>query len=233
VRVKNAPFRIVGALVPKGINMFGGDQDDVLLVPYTSAMKRLSGDLTFRSMMVGAESSRLMASLTNQITELLNQRHKIGPAKEADFMVRTQQDMAEFADAQAKIMRQFLTAVAGISLLVGGIGVMNIMLVSVTERTREIGVRMAVGARSRDILLQFLTEAVTLSVVGGGLGILLGMFLPDLRNAMVDGDPWATQTSGTWIAIAFCVSAGIGIIFGFYPAWKAAQLDPIDALRYE
>ena len=230
IRVKNAPFRIVGLLSPKGTDMWGRDQDDVLLVPYTSAMKRLTGDLTFRSLMIQASTPQIVTTLTNQITDLLRQRHKISAGKDDDFIVRTQQDITEFADSQARTTRQLLFYVALISLIVGGIGVMNIMLVSVTERTREIGVRLAVGARSRDILLQFLTEAVTLSVIGGALGIAFGVACSRLVTQQLG---WATLTSTGSIILSFGVSAAIGIFFGFYPSLKASQLDPIDALRYE
>src|SRR5207249_2375751 len=158
---------IVGLLASKGTAMFGQDQDDVLLVPYSSAMRRITGDTTFRSIMVQATDPRSLADVQQQVTDLLRQRHRTGDGREDDFMVRTQQEIAEFATDQARTMTYLLAAVASVSLLVGGIGIMNIMLVSVTERTREIGVRMAVGARGRDILLQFLIEAVTLSVLGG------------------------------------------------------------------
>jgi putative ABC transport system permease protein len=230
VRVKNAPFRIIGELSAKGTDMWGRDQDDILLVPYTSAMRRLTGDTTFRSLMLQSAGPQILTTLTNQLADLLRQRHKITVGRDDDFIVRTQQDAIEFADSQARTMRQLLAAVATISLIVGGIGVMNIMLVSVTERTREIGVRLAVGARGRDILMQFLTEAVTLSVAGGVIGICLGIGSSELLSRQMG---WATLTSTDSIVLAFCVSAAIGIFFGFYPARKASQLDPIDALRYE
>jgi len=230
VRVKNAPFRIVGILSTKGTDMWGRDQDDVLLLPYTSAMKRLTGDTTFRSLMIQAVGPQVVNTLTNQITDLLRQRHKITAGRDDDFLVRTQRDITEFADAQARTTRELLFYVALISLIVGGIGVMNIMLVSVTERTREIGVRLAVGARSRDILLQFLTEAVTLSVAGGALGICFGVACSRLVTQQLG---WPTLTSADSIILAFGVSAAIGIFFGFYPSLKASRLDPIDALRYE
>ena len=230
VRVKNAPFIIVGLLSPKGTSMMGSDQDDVLLVPYTSAMRRLSGDTTFRSIMVQAAQPSVIPDVQQQIIDLLRQRHRIVAGRDDDFFVRTQQEIAEFATDQGKIMALLLAAVAGVSLLVGGIGIMNIMLVSVTERTREIGVRMAVGARGRDILLQFLIEAVTLSLVGGVLGILIGIGTAKLFSINLG---WTTLVSPESIAIAFLFSAVIGVFFGFYPARKAARLDPIDALRYE
>ena len=230
VRVKNAPFKVIGSLSAKGMNMMGNDQDDVLLVPYTSAMKRLAGATTFRSLNVQAASPDVFASAQKQIAEVLRQRHRIGDGRDDDFLVRTQQEISDRATETSKTMTALLGAIAGVSLLVGGIGIMNIMLVSVTERTREIGIRMAVGARSRDILLQFLIEAVTLSVLGGVIGILVGVGGSRLLSKLKG---WATLTSPESIIIAFVFSAVIGIFFGFYPARKAAKLDPIDALRYE
>lgn len=230
LRLKNAPFTILGWLAPKGANSFGSDQDDVIIMPYTSAMKRITGDTMFRAMNVQAESPQDMMSVTNQITELMRQRHKIADGREDDFMVRTQQEMSDFANANNRIMTILIGAFAGISLVVGGIGIMNIMLVSVTERTREIGIRLAVGARGRDVLRQFLTEAVLLSVVGGSLGIATGYWLAPLLTKFA-GFP--TLISSTSVILAFTVSAVIGIVFGFFPALKAANLDPIEALRYE
>ncbi len=230
IRIKSAPFKIVGALAPKGMAMMGMDQDDVILVPYTSAMKRLSFQTTFRSLSVQAASADLLSEVQQEITDLLRQRHRIGPGRDDDFLVRTQQEISDMATQTSRVMTVLLGSIAGVSLLVGGIGIMNIMLVSVTERTREIGVRLAVGARSRDILLQFLIEAVTLSLVGGVLGILLGVGSSRLLSVNFG---WATLISPDSIVIAFLFSAAIGVFFGFYPARKAAQLDPIDALRYE
>ncbi len=230
IRVKSAPFTIVGLLSSKGTSMMGSDQDDVLLVPYTSAMRRLSGDTTFRSFMVQAASPNLLTNVQDQITQLLRQRHKILDGRDDDFIVRTQQEINDFATGQATIMTYLLAAVACVSLVVGGIGIMNIMLVSVTERTREIGLRMAVGARGNDILMQFLIEAVTLSVLGGLIGICLGVGGARLVSTSLG---WSTLVPPEWIAAAFAFSAAIGVFFGFYPARKAAQLDPIDALRYE
>jgi len=231
VRIKSAPFTVVGVLVPKGMSMSGStDQDDLLLVPYTSAMKRLTGATTFRSFSVQAATADLMPSVQQEITELLRQRHRIGPGRDDDFIVRTQQEISEAATATSRIMTILLGAIASVSLIVGGIGIMNIMLVSVTERTREIGLRMAVGARGKDILLQFLIEAVTLSVVGGIIGILIGVSSSRLLSVKMG---WVTLVSPESILTAFIFSAAIGIFFGFYPARKAARLDPIDALRYE
>jgi putative ABC transport system permease protein len=230
IRIKNAPFTVVGYLKAKGMSMMGSDQDDVILLPYTSVMKRLTGDTTFRSFNVQAGSASAMADVQAQITELLRQRHKIGAGREDDFLVRTQQEISDTATETSRVMTMLLGSIAGVSLLVGGIGIMNIMLVSVTERTREIGIRMSIGARGRDILLQFLTEAVTLSIVGGLIGIGLGIGSSRLISQKFG---WSTLISSDSILLAFCFSALIGIFFGFYPARKAARLDPIDALRHE
>ena len=230
VRIKSAPFTVVGWLEAKGSGSFGQDQDDILLVPYTSVMKRLSGDTRFRSIFVQADSPEGIPDVQQQITELLRQRHQIPEGRDDDFMVRTQQETSDFANANNKIMTILISFFAGISLVVGGIGIMNIMLVSVTERTREIGIRLAVGARGRDVLRQFLTEAVLLSMAGGVLGIATGYWLAPLLTKFFQFPTLISQTS---VVMAFGVSAFIGIVFGFFPALKAARLDPIDALRYE
>jgi putative ABC transport system permease protein len=230
LRIKNAPFIILGLLQPKGLNMWGQDQDDVVIIPYTSAMKRLLGVTTLQSILVQTASPALLAPVQEQITELLRQRHRITPGKDDDFTVRNQQEIADAATATSKVMTVLLAAIASVSLIVGGIGIMNIMLVSVTERTREIGIRMAVGARGRDVLLQFLTEAVTLSVIGGVIGIGLGIGTSKILSARMH---WPVLTSASSIVVAFFFSAAVGIFFGFYPARKASRLDPIDALRYE
>ncbi|MFM7100295.1 MAG: ABC transporter permease, partial [Verrucomicrobiota bacterium] len=230
VRIKNAPFTIVGWLKAKGVNSFGSDQDDVLLVPYTSVMKRLSGDTMFRSFSIQVDGPEVIADVQNDLTVLLRQRHKLSDGKEDDFTIRSQQEMSEFFNANNRIMTILIGFFAGISLVVGGIGIMNIMLVSVTERTREIGIRLAVGARGRDVLRQILTEAVLLSVMGGGLGIATGFWLAPLLTKFFQ---FPTLISNSSVILAFTVSAVIGVIFGFFPALKAANLDPIDALRYE
>jgi putative ABC transport system permease protein len=230
IRIKSAPFTIVGWLEAKGSGSFGQDQDDVILAPYTSVMKRLSGDTRFRSIYVQAESPDSIADVQLQITELLRQRHQIADGKDDDFMVRTQQETSDFFNANNRIMTILIGFFAGISLVVGGIGIMNIMLVSVTERTREIGIRLAVGARGRDVLRQFLIEAILLSITGGALGIATGYWLAPLLTKFA-GFP--TLISNSSVIMAFTVSAIIGIVFGFFPALKAARLDPIDALRYE
>jgi putative ABC transport system permease protein len=230
IRIKSAPFIIVGVLKPKGMSMMGSDQDDVVVVPYTSAMKRLFGVTTLRTINVQTATASLLNPVQQQITSLMRQRHRIGPGKDDDFTVRNQQEIADMATEQSKTMTYLLAAIACVSLVVGGIGIMNIMLVSVTERTREIGIRMAVGARGNDILLQFLTEAVTLSVIGGVIGILLGI---GFSKVVEIWKHWPVATPALWIGASFLVSAAVGIFFGFYPARKASQLDPIDALRYE
>jgi putative ABC transport system permease protein len=230
IRLKNVPFAIVGWLASKGANAFGQDQDDVVILPYTSAMKRLSGDTKFRSFSLQAASADALADVTNEVVSVLRQLHQITPDKEDDFSVRTQQDMSEFMNANNRIMTVLIGTFAGISLVVGGIGIMNIMLVSVTERTREIGIRLAVGARARDVLRQFLTEAVLLSAAGGLLGIGTGYWLAPLLTRVANFPTLISQSS---VILAFSVSAVIGVVFGFFPALKAANLDPIDALRYE
>ena len=230
LRVKNVPFAIVGVLAPKGLSVMGTDQDDVIIMPYTSAMKRVLGATTLRAINVQAANSAAMTEAQKQIAELLRQRHRIQAGRDDDFTVRNQQEIAETANAASRVMAGVLGAIAGVSLLVGGIGIMNIMLVSVTERTREIGIRLAVGARGHDILLQFLIEAITLSSFGGVVGVLLGVAASKIITAV---QQWPTLVSPTWVVAAFLFSAAVGIFFGFYPARKASQLDPIDALRYE
>jgi len=230
IRVKNVPFIVLGMLTPKGLSVQGQDQDDLIIVPYTSAMKRVQRVTTLGSIIVQAAKPSLLSPVQQQIIELLRQNHKITPGKDDDFTVRNQQEIAEMATAQSKTMTLLLAAIAMVSLVVGGIGIMNIMLVSVTERTREIGIRMAIGARGRDILLQFLIEAITLSVIGGILGIASGFGVSKLIAAKTT---WPTLVPSEWVICAFFVSAAVGIFFGFYPARKASQLDPIDALRYE
>ena len=230
LRIKNVPFTITGVLTPKGLSPQGVDQDDIVVMPYTSAMKRVIGGTTLRNINVQIGDPGQIAAAQQQIITLLRQRHNIRPGRDDDFTVRTQQEIAETATATSRVMTVLLGAIAGVSLLVGGIGIMNIMLVSVTERTREIGVRMAVGARGNDILTQFLIEAVTLSSVGGVIGIICGIGASTLLSTYAH---WPTLISIASIAIAFLFSAAVGVFFGFYPARKAAALDPIEALRYE
>jgi putative ABC transport system permease protein len=230
LRIKNVPFTITGVLTPKGLSPQGVDQDDIVVMPYTSAMKRVIGGTTLRNINVQIGDPAQIPAAQQQTISLLRQRHNIRPGRDDDFTVRTQQEIAETATATSRVMTVLLGAIAGVSLLVGGIGIMNIMLVSVTERTREIGVRMAVGARGNDILTQFLIEAVTLSSVGGIIGIICGIGASSVLSSYAH---WPTLISIGSIAIAFLFSAAVGVFFGFYPARKAAALDPIEALRYE
>jgi len=230
LRIKEVPFTVTGVLTPKGLSTQGVDQDDIVIMPYTSAMKRVIGGTTLRNINVQIGDARQVEAAQQQIISLLRQRHNIRPGRDDDFTVRNQQEIAEAATATSRIMTLLLGAIAGVSLVVGGIGIMNIMLVSVTERTREIGVRMAVGAHGSDILTQFLIEAVTLSSVGGVIGIICGVGASKILSAYAH---WPTLISLSSIAIAFLFSGAVGIFFGFYPARKAAALDPIEALRYE
>ncbi len=227
IRIRNLPFKIVGVLVPKGFNLFGSDQDDIVLVPYTSHMHRITTRNFVNDIQVEAENNQVIDKVQNEITDLLLTRHR---SPEQDFTVRNQLELMQIVTASSRAMGFLLAGVAAVSLAVGGIGIMNIMLVSVTERTREIGIRMAVGARAADILIQFLIEAVTLSVIGGAIGIVAGITF-SLIVAYVKHMPDVTPI--VWIVIAVVTSGFIGVVSGFYPAWKASKLDPIDALRYE
>jgi putative ABC transport system permease protein len=230
VRIKNQPFKVVGILASKGQGSNGEDQDDAVFIPYTTSQRKLMGITYLNNVTVSAVSATNTAQVAESITSLLRIRHKIQPGDPEDFMVRTLEEMASVRTEATKTMTALLAAIAGVSLLVGGIGIMNIMLVSVTERTREIGLRLAIGARGRDVLLQFLVEAVVISLVGGSIGIALGFAL---SKGLTHGLQWPTSVSPNAVAIAFGFSAITGIFFGFYPARKAARLDPIDALRYE
>jgi len=227
IRVRNIPFKVVGVLGSKGFNFFGQDQDDVMIIPYTSHLRRLARRPNLNNIVIQAQSPDVIEQVQRDVTDLLQQRRQ---GREPDFTVRSQQELAEAATATARTMTFLLTVIAIISLIVGGIGIMNIMLVSVTERTREIGIRLAVGAHGRDVLMQFLIEAIILSLMGGGLGVLAGIGASQIISNL---NGWPVLLSTLWIFIALGVSTVIGIAFGFFPAWKAAQLDPIDALRYE
>ncbi len=227
LRIRNIPFQIVGILKPKGFNLFGQDQDDVVVVPYSSHMHRITTRTFVNDILVEASSEQTILKVQDEITDLLIARHK---SKEPDFTVRNQADLMERVSSASKTMENLLSGVAAVSLIVGGIGIMNIMLVSVTERTREIGIRMAVGARAADILVQFLIEAVTLSVIGGAIGICTGLAFSEAIG-YIKNMPSITPVN--WIIVAVLSSAVIGVVSGFYPAWKASKLDPIDALRYE
>ena len=231
IRVKGLPFRIAGVLQPKGESAHAGhDQDDVIFVPITTLQKKLTGDTWLRFIVVSAVSRQASYAAQQQITALLRDRHRIRSGQDDDFMVRNLADIAELADQSSRVMTLLLASIAGVSLLVGGIGIMNIMLVSVTERTREIGIRMAVGATEQDVQRQFLIEAVVLSALGGAVGIVFGIGSSLLITRLL---AWAVLISPLAIVVATLFSAAIGVFFGLYPARKAARLDPIEALRFE
>ena len=230
VRIKNFPFRVIGVLETKGGNSMGQDQDDTVIAPYTTVMRLLKKTTKIDMFMASATSRAAVDEAQKEIEALLRQRHRLQPGQDSDFMIRSQQEIAQTADETSRTLSVLLASAASISLLVGGIGIMNIMLVSVTERTREIGVRMAIGAKGRDILTQFLIEALTLSVAGGGIGIALGM---GASRVLAWKARWPILLSPAAVVLAFGFSAAIGIFFGFYPARKASRLDPIEALRYE
>jgi len=230
IRIKKIPFRVLGVLESRGETGGWFNMDDMIIVPYTTAMKRLLGTTYLRSIEISAINPSRTNEAIAQIQELLRIRHKIAPGSEDDFHITNMSDIAEGAAASTKILTILLGGIASVSLLVGGIGIMNIMLVSVTERIREIGIRMSVGARARDILLQFLTEAVVLSVSGGLVGILVGIASSQLISHFGE---WKTSVSISAILLAFSFAGSVGIFFGFYPARKASKLDPIEALRYE
>ena len=231
IRINNLPFRVTGVLTPKGTAAaMGNDQDDTVLVPITTLQKKISGQDWLRWIMVSAVSREGSYAAQQQITALLRDRHRIRQGEDDDFFVRNLADMADLADQQARLFTILLASIASISLLVGGIGIMNIMLVSVTERTREIGIRMAIGATEGDVQQQFLTEAVVLSLLGGAIGIFLGMSASYLITQTLG---WPVLVSPMAIVSAVVFSMAVGIFFGFYPARKAARLDPIEALRYE
>ena len=230
IRIKRIPFRVVGVLTPKGQTAFGQDQDDTILVPYTTAQKRLVGITHVSMIMASAVSVEGTAAAQEQIRDLLRHRHKIKKGDDDDFTVRNLADLTAVFSTITGILTLLLGSIASISLLVGGIGIMNIMLVSVTERTKEIGIRLSVGATSHDILLQFLFEAVLLSLIGGGIGILFGMGITSTVSYFTG---WPSPISLYAILIAFLFASGVGIFFGLYPARKASRMNPIDALRYE
>jgi putative ABC transport system permease protein len=239
VRIKNIPFQIIGVLEPKGSGLTGEDQDSIVLIPHTTARKRLQGsafdDVSY--ILVSARSANQTTEATVEIQKLLNERHRIHPGEAPDFQIENTTEMATVMATITGTLTLMLAAVAGISLLVGGVGIMNIMLVSVTERTREIGIRMAVGARSRDILRQFLVESVLLSSLGGVVGVAVGIGastgLTMLINSVTFGKPWPIMISFSAAVIAMLFAAAVGVFFGYYPARRASRLDPIDALRYE
>jgi len=229
IRIKNQPFKVLGVMAPKGSTGFGQDQDDAVYVPYTTVQKKLQGIQHINNISISAETPDT-APVSAALSDVLRTRHKLLGNDPDDFMIRTQEEMASVRTETTRTMTTLLAAIAGVSLLVGGIGIMNIMLVSVTERTREIGLRMAIGARGKDVLMQFLVEAVVLSLFGGLLGIGMGYGLSAAAEKFLQ---WPTSIPPNAIAMAFGFAAGTGVFFGFYPARKAAALDPIDALRFE
>jgi putative ABC transport system permease protein len=230
IRIGNLPFRVDGVLESKGQNVTGQDQDDVIFAPYTTVQRKISGITWLQFIAASAVSQEASVAAVAPITSLLRERHRIRTGDDDDFLIRTQADIADLQNQTQSTMTYLLGGIASVSLLVGGIGIMNIMLVSVTERTREIGVRMAVGATEDDVRRQFLVEAVTLSMMGGFIGIIFGLVGSALISNLLS---WPTLISGKAIIAAVIFSAAVGIFFGYYPAHKAAQLDPIEALRYE
>jgi putative ABC transport system permease protein len=231
VRISNLPFKVVGVLSAKGQSAaMGQDQDDVIFVPITTLQKKLTGEPWLRYIVVSAVSKDATYAAQEEITALLRDRHRIRSGQDDDFMVRNLADVALLADQSSRVMTMLLASIAGVSLIVGGIGIMNIMLVSVTERTREIGVRMAIGATEEDVQRQFLIEAVVLSLMGGAAGIFFGVGSSLIISKLLG---WAVLVSPLAIVAAVIFSAGVGVFFGFYPARKAARLDPIEALRFE
>ena len=229
IQIRNVPFDIVGVLATKGQNAGGQDQDDVVIIPYTTAQARLSGSTRIFQILVSATSQQDIAAAQQEVTAIMHESHKIGDGDD-DFTVRNQTEIANAAQGTTKIMTWLLASIASVSLIVGGIGIMNIMLVSVTERTREIGIRMAIGARGSDVLTQFLVESIVMSVLGGAVGLAVGVGGASVL-ARVTG--WSTAVPIQAVALAIGFSAAVGVFFGFYPARKAAALDPIQALRYE
>jgi putative ABC transport system permease protein len=235
VRIRNVPFTVVGVLARKGQSSWGQDQDDLVLVPISTAKKKVMGVSQANARAVNAISVKIedgadLGAEEREIRALLRQRHRLQPGQDDDFSVRNLADILATQEKSAQVMTNLLYAIAAVSLMVGGIGIMNIMLVSVTERTREIGLRMAIGARGRDVLSQFLIEAVILSLVGGGVGVLVGVASSRAVSSLAQ---WSTVIQPVAIPLAFLFATAVGVFFGFYPAWKASRLDPIKALRYE
>jgi len=230
IQLRNVPFTVVGVLAQKGQTAGGADQDDVIVVPYTTAQTRLSGWQRIGQILVSTYSPAEIPAAQEEIRTIVRESHRLGVDDDDDFTIRNQDELTETASSTTKVMSWLLAAIASISLLVGGIGIMNIMLVSVTERTREIGIRLAIGARGSDVLTQFLVESVVISVLGGLIGVAVGYAGAALLGHLTG---WSTETPPGTALIAVCFSAAVGVFFGFYPARRAASLDPIQALRYE
>jgi putative ABC transport system permease protein len=230
IRFKNIPFQVIGVLVPKGQSNFGQDQDDIILAPYTTVQKRITATNYLQSIYASATTEASSAATTTEISEAIRESHRLTAVETDDFQVRTQAELISTISSTSSMLTVLLTAIAGISLFIGGIGIMNIMYVSVTERTREIGLRMSIGARGQDVLMQFLIEAVLISITGGIIGVVLGVSSAYLISYFLN---WPILIAESSIIISFVVCAITGVFFGYYPAKKASNLDPIDALRYE
>jgi len=230
IRFNNIPFQVIGVLAAKGQSSFGQDQDDVILAPYSTVQKRILATIYFRTIYVSATSEATTDAATKEIETILRKTHRLRDADENDFQVRTMAELINTLSSTSNLLTVLLTAIAGISLVIGGIGIMNIMYVSVTERTREIGLRMSIGARGIDILMQFLIEAIMISITGGIIGVVLGITSAALITYFLH---WPTLVSESSIILSFMVCALTGVFFGYYPAQKASRLDPIEALRYE
>src|SRR3569833_1042140 len=230
IRVGHIPFQVIGVLAAKGFNSFGQDQDDILIAPYTTVQKRILATIYYSNIYASAKDEQSTDAAVAEITQTLRTSHRLRDFEDNDFTVRTQQELIATLSSTSGLLTILLTVVAGISLVIGGIGIMNIMYVSVTERTKEIGLRMSIGARGKDIMMQFLMEAVLISVTGGIIGVILGIASSQIVTLTLK---WPTIISESSVLLSFCVCAITGIFFGYYPAQKASRLDPIEALRYE
>lgn len=230
IRFNKIPFQVIGILNPKGQNAFGQDQDDILIAPYTTIQKRILATIYYQNIYASAANEQVTDAAVTEMTRIIRDSHRLRDSEDNDFTVRTQAELINTLSSTSGLLTVLLTVIAGISLVIGGIGIMNIMYVSVTERTREIGLRMSIGARGKDIMLQFLMEAILISITGGIIGVVLGIVSSNLVTLTLS---WPTIVSESSVLLSFVVCAITGIFFGYYPAQKAARLDPIEALRYE